>query len=215
MSKLLYVVGSPRQDASRSGAVAEAFLDTLRRADPELDVSILDLWREPLPEFDGDKAEAKMTVITGGTPEGAIATAWNAVTQVIDRFTSADQYLFTVPMWNGGVPYRLKLYIDILTQPGFLFGFDATTGYSALLQGKQAAVIYTSGVYGPGVAPSFGLDFHSKYFDWWLRFIGLTDVETIRYQPTLVTPDPDRAFNEAVAAARVAAGRFARPPRAA
>lgn len=215
MSKLFYVVGSPRQDASRSGAVAEAFLDTLRRAEPDLDVTILDLWREPLPEFDGDKAQAKMTVITGGTPEGTIATPWSAVTRIIERFTAADRYLFTVPMWNGGIPYRLKLYIDILTQPGFLFGFDVKQGYSGLLAGKRAAVIYTSGVYGPGVAPSFGLDFHSSYFDWWLEFVGLTKVETIRYQPTLLTADPDRDLAEAIAAARGAAARFGGAPRAA
>jgi FMN-dependent NADH-azoreductase len=215
MSKLLYIIGSPRQDASRSGAVAEAFLAAWRRAEPGLDVSVLDLWREPLPEFDGDKAQAKMTVITGGTPEGAAATAWEAVKRVIERFARADQYLFTVPMWNGGIPYRLKLYIDILTQPGFLFGFDPARGYSGLLGRKQAAVIYTSGVYAPGVAPAFGLDFHSSYFDWWLRFVGVTDVETIRYQPTLLTPDPERAFAEAVAGAEAAASRLARGSRAA
>jgi FMN-dependent NADH-azoreductase len=215
VSKLLYVVGSPRQDASRSGAVADALLAAWRRADPELEVSVLDLWREPLPEFDGDKAQAKMTVITGGTPEGVVATAWDEVKRVIEGFTRADQYLFTVPMWNGGIPYRLKLYIDILTQPGFLFGFDPTQGYSGLLEGKRAAVIYTSGVYGPGAAPSFGLDFHSSYFDWWLEFVGLTDVETIRYQPTLLTPDPEGALADAVAAAEAAAGRLAKGSRAA
>ena len=214
MSELLYIVGSPRRD-SHSGAVAEAFLAASRRADPGLEVSVLDLWQEPLPEFDGDKAQAKMTVITGGTPEGAVASAWQVVTRVIERFTQADQYLFTVPMWNGGIPYRLKLYIDIITQPGFLFGFDPTSGYSGLLEGKRAGVIYTSGVYGPGAAASFGLDFHSSYFDWWLKFIGLTEVETIRFQPTLLTPDPERGLAEAVAAAQAAAGRLARGSRAA
>ena len=214
MSALLHIVGSPRSD-SQSGAVAEAYLAAARRIDPGLEVSVLDLWREPLPEFDGDKAQAKMTVITGGTPEGAIATAWQVVTRVIERFTQADQYLFTVPMWNGGIPYRLKLYIDIITQPGFLFGFDPTRGYCGLLGGKRAAVIYTSGVYAPGVPASFGLDFHSSYFDWWLKFIGLTEVETVRFQPTLLTPDPEGALSAAVAAAQAAAGRLARNWRAA
>jgi FMN-dependent NADH-azoreductase len=205
MSKLLYVVGSPRGGASRSGAIADAYLTALRAQGPEPEVDVLDLWREPLPEFDGDKAAAKMTVIGGQTPEGAIATAWDQIVQVAARFTAADQYLFTVPMWNGNVPYRLKLYIDILTQPGLLFAFDPSTGYRGLLAGKRAAVVYTSGVYAPGVPPGFGLDFHATYFDWWLRFIGISDVERIRFQPTLLTTNPEAGLAEALAAAKRAA----------
>ncbi len=209
MRKLLYVVGSPRQLDSRSGKVAEVFLDTLRQKNPSVEVDILDLWQEPLPEFDGDKAAAKMTVITGGNLAGATATAWDAIVRVIERFTSADDYLFTVPMWNGGIPYRLKLYIDLLTQPGFLFGFDPATGYSTLLTGKRAVAIYTSGVYQPGVPPSFGADYHSSYFDWWLRSAGITDITTIRYQPTLLTADPEKDFMAITETTKQAAGLFA------
>ncbi len=211
MSKLLYVVGSPRGAESWSGAIADAYLVALRAHGPEPEIDLLDLWREPLPEFDGDKAAAKMTVIGGRTPEGTIATAWDHIVRIAARFTAADQYLFTVPMWNGNVPYRLKLYIDILTQPGLLFSFDPTSGYRGLLAGKRAVVVYTSGVYAPGVPPSFGLDFHSTYFDWWLDFIGISDVERIRFQPTLLTPNPEAGLSAAIADA----GRAARAMSAA
>jgi FMN-dependent NADH-azoreductase len=30
---------------------------------------------------------------------------------------TADAYLFSVPMWNAGVPYVLKQWIDIITEP--------------------------------------------------------------------------------------------------
>jgi FMN-dependent NADH-azoreductase len=203
MIRLLYVQGSPRGTDSHSAKVADAYLANRKG----LDVDRLDLWREPLPEFDGDKAAAKMTMITGGTLEGRAQTAWDAVTAVIDRFTAADEYLFTVPMWNGGVPYRLKLYIDILTQPGLLFGFDPAEGYDGLLAGKKATVVYTSGVYAPGAPPAFGSDFHATFFDDWLRFIGITDIETLRFQPTLLTADYDGALAAAVAeAARAGRG---------
>ncbi len=52
-------------------------------------------------------------------------------------------------MWNAGVPYILKQFIDVVSQPGMVFGFDAVAGYTGLLRGKKAAVIYTSAVYGP------------------------------------------------------------------
>ncbi|WP_428422427.1 FMN-dependent NADH-azoreductase [Methylibium sp.] len=209
MSKLLHVVGSPRQADSRSAAIAALFLETWRELDPLLEVDTLDLWQDPLPEFDGDKAAAKMTVITGAAHDQRTRTAWDLITGVAARFTSADAYLFTVPMWNGGIPYRLKLYIDILMQPGVLFGFDPDQGYRGLLTGKRAAAIYTSGVYESGLPAAFGMDFHSTYFDWWLRAIGIEHIESIRYQPTLRTAQPERVFERAANTARAAATRMA------
>lgn len=203
MTKLLYIKGSPRGNRSDSGKVAQSFLAT--RTSCELDT--LDLWHEKLPEFDGDKAAAKMTVITGGALEGPTITAWDEIVRIANRFTVADEYLFTVPMWNGGIPYRLKLYIDLITQPRILFGFDPAKGYSGLLSGKRATVIYTSGVYAPGVSPAFGSDFHSTYFSDWLRFIGISDVATVRFQPTLLTADPEASLKIAISEAAEAARR--------
>ncbi len=184
--KLLYVKGSPRGEKSTSARVAESFLSAYRTKNPGAQIEEIDLWQEALPEFDGDKAAAKLSFFGEGTLSEVGKNAWDQVVSIIQRFSAADDYLFTVPMWNGGIPYRLKLYIDILTQPGLLFGFDPATGYSGLLQGKRATAIYTSG--GPPAVA--GGDFHSAYFDYWLRFIGITEIATVRYQPTLMSNDP-------------------------
>ncbi len=188
--KLLFVKGSPRAEKSTSSRVAESFLTAYRDKNPGAQIDEIDLWQEPLPEFDGDRAAAKMSFFGEGTLDGARKTAWEEIVAIFQRFASADDYLFTVPMWNGGIPYRLKLYIDIITQPGLLFGFDPTAGYSGLLKDKRATAIYTSSVYAPGVAPAFGTDYHSTYFDGWLRFIGISEIADVRYQPTLLTADP-------------------------
>ena len=188
--KLLFVKGSPRGEQSTSARVAESFLTAYRTKNPNAEIDEIDLWQEALPEFNGDSAAAKMSFFGEGTLDGVRKTAWDRIGSITQRFTSADDYLFTVPMWNGGIPYRLKLYIDIMTQPGLLFGFDPVAGYSGSLQGKRATAIYTSGVYAPGVPPAFGVDFHSTYFNDWLRFIGISEVATVRYQPTLLTNDP-------------------------
>jgi FMN-dependent NADH-azoreductase len=50
----------------------------------------------------------------------------------------------------------LKQWIDIISQPGWLFGFTPDAGYSGLILGKKAAVIYTSGVYAPGAPLPMG-----------------------------------------------------------
>ena len=188
--KLLVVKGSPRGTSSKSGEVAAAYIAAYKAKNPNAIIDEIDLWQAPLPEFDGDRAAAKMSFFGEGSLEGARKTAWDEIVEITSRFTSADDYLFTVPMWNGGIPYRLKLYIDIMTQPGLLFGFDPAAGYSGLLKNKRATTIYTSGVYAPGVPPAFGNDFHSTYFNDWLGFIGITDMTTIRFQPSLLTADP-------------------------
>ena len=55
--------------------------------------------------------------------------------------------------------------------------------------------------------PAFGVDFHATYFDDWLRFIGIRDIEGIRFQPTLLTNDYDGDLAVAIAAAQAAARR--------
>ena len=211
MTKLLHIIASPRGPASRSNEIARAYIASLKAADPALQVDTLDLWREPLPEFGGDSAGAKMTFFGEGALEGAKKTAWDEVLRIAERFKAADRYVLAAPMWNGGVPYRLKLYIDILTQPGVLFGFRPEDGYFGLLSGKQATAIYTSGVYAPGVAEAYGVDFHSSYIEWWLRFIGVQRIQTIRFQPSLLTEDPAAGLRAAVAEAEALARAEAVP----
>lgn len=190
MTRILYISASPRGADSQSGKLAEAYLEAARAADPGVMIDRLDLWAEDLPEFDGDKAAAKMTFFGVGEMDGARQSAWDQIVTITERFTSADVYVLAVPMWNGGVPYKLKQYIDIITQPGLLFGFDPENGYSGLLSGKTARVFYTAGVYAPGAPAKYGADHHSTYIDWWLGFIGVEQIETVRFQPSLMTADP-------------------------
>ncbi len=191
MTKLLYIIASPRGEESKSTQLAQAHIGALKQADPTLEVDTLDLWQEDLIDFDGDKAAAKMTFFGVGEMDNTRQSAWDQVVEVTNRFTQADHYVFSVPMWNGGVPYKLKQYIDIITQPGLLFGFDPEQGYFGLLENKKASVFYTSGVYAPGAAPKYGSDYHSEYLDWWLNVVGISDIHTVRFQPSLVTADPE------------------------
>ncbi len=206
MTRLLFIKASPR-DESRSVQVAQAYLDALRARTPDLVVDTLALWNEPLPDFDGDRANAKLAVITGAGHDAAQRTQWDEITAIANRFAAADIYLFAVPMWNGGIPYRLKQYIDIIHQPGLLFGLDPAAGYFGLLQGKRAVLVYTSGAFSPAApSPAFGTDHHSTYMRAWLNQAGITDLAEIRYQPTLLDPDSDAAFARARAAAAALAG---------
>jgi FMN-dependent NADH-azoreductase len=202
MTRLLYISASPRGAASESLALAGAFLQAHQAARPDVQVDHMDLFDGSLPEFGRLAAGAKMAVLAGGQPSPDEAAAWDAARAVFDRFAAADAYLFSVPMWNAGVPYVLKHWIDIITQPGWVFGFTPTDGYTGLITGKKAAVVYTSGINTPGAPLAFGNDFHASFLSDWLRFAGITDVTEIRFQPTILTatPDEDRAAATARAA---------------
>jgi FMN-dependent NADH-azoreductase len=193
MTKLLYVQASPRRESSTSIRLADAYLSEIRTVNPDLEVDTIELWHEDLPAFDGDKAAAKMNLIGGQELAGAQKTAWDEVVAIANRFIVADRYLFAVPMWNGGIPYRMKQYIDLIHQPGLLWGLDPTTGYTGLLKGKQATLVMTAGAYGPPAYPSpaFGEDHQSTYLRAWLNQAGIVDIDEIRFQPTLLTAEPE------------------------
>ncbi|GAA0794482.1 FMN-dependent NADH-azoreductase [Spirilliplanes yamanashiensis] len=205
MSTLLHISASPRGERSESLAVAATYLDAFRAEHPDVAVESWDLWDGTLPAFGPDAAAAKMAVFAGQEPTGAAAAAWAAARAAFARFDAADRYLFSVPMWNAGVPYILKQFIDVVSQPGLVFGFDPATGYTGLLRGKRAAVIYTSAVYGDGRGPAFGADFQQPFFDDWLRWAGITDVTSVQLRPNLATADAAAARERAHAAARDAA----------
>lgn len=187
--KALHIIASPRGRGSVSRQLSEEIVSGLRDARPDVEVDEWDLWSDQPPPFGPDHVAAKMAVIDGADPTGDPRTAWDEIRRSVDRFTGADVYVIGVPMWNNGIPWPLKLLIDTVTQPGLLFRFDPGTGYSGLLTGKRAAVVYTSRVFHPGAPPAFGRDFHSTYFDDWLRFAGITDVQSVRLQPTRPASD--------------------------
>ncbi len=209
MTRLLHISSSPRGGASESLQIANAFLDSYRETHPDADVETWDLWDGSLPAFGSAAAGAKMTVFGGGSPKGEQANAWQAARAAFGRFDAADRLLFSVPMWNASVPYILKQFIDVISQPGMVFGIDPQTGYSHLLEGtgRKAVVIYTSAVWGPSLGREFGTDFHSTYFDDWLRWTGITDISDLRYHPTL-TGDADSERRATHDAAREAGRTF-------
>jgi len=213
MTKLLYLKASPRGPESKSAALAEAYLAARLARQPGLEVDRIDLAKEHLPEYDGDKVAAKMTVIMGQANEGAQKTAWDEITEIAERFIAADVYLIATPMWNGAIPYKFKHYIDLIHQPGLLWGLDPQTGYFGLLENKTAVLSLTSGAYGPDMpSPAFGVDHQSSYLRFWLNQAGVSDIEEIRFQPTLLNADPDAAFRSAIATAEALARTAAARP---
>lgn len=188
MAKLIYVKASPRKERSHSSKVAKHFLDAYKAAHPQDTIEELDLWNMDLPPFDGDTINAKYAVIHQKPLEKGQQEAWDKVKAMFQKFASADKYLFSIPMWNFGIPYRLKHYIDILTQPGLAFNMTPEGGYVGLITGKPAVIVYSSGgSYRPGTGAE-GYDFERPYMKAWLQFIGFKDIKEVIVDGTLGDP---------------------------
>lgn len=209
MTSLLHISASPRGEKSESLAIASTFLDAFGGVRPDIVIDTWDLWDGSLPEFGPAAAGAKMQVFAGEDPVGPQQEAWHRARLTYERFAAADLYLFSVPMWNAGVPYILKQFIDVVSQPGMLFAFDPEAGYTGLLRGKRAAVVYTSAVYGPERGPAFGADFQQPYFEDWMRWIGIDDITSVFFRPDLATADAPAGRRRAHEDARRAAVTFA------
>ncbi|MFH1652769.1 MAG: NAD(P)H-dependent oxidoreductase [Pseudomonadota bacterium] len=198
MSKLLYIKASPREGRSHSIKVADAFVEAYKRAHPKDNVEVIDLFNEKIAELDLQAVNAKYAIMHGEKASKEELNAWKGVEKHIEQFKFADKYLFAVPMWNFGIPYKLKQYIDIIVQPTYTFAFSPESGYSGLITGKPALAIYSrGGEYKPGT-PAENFDFQKKYFEAFLGFIGFTDIRSIVVEPTLAGgPDMAKAKDKA------------------
>jgi FMN-dependent NADH-azoreductase len=209
MSTLLYIKTSPRADRSYSQAVADAFVEAYKQANPTDTVTTIDLSTRKLPSFDGFALQAKYSILHGGQPSGEEKEAWRVIEEVIEEFKSADKYVFATPMWNFSLPYTLKHYIDVITQPGYTFSFSPEEGYKGLVAGKPVFVSYARGGEYPPGSPTEPYDFQTKYLEGWLGFIGFTDIRPLVIEPTLSGPDAaGRKRDAAIEKAREMARSF-------
>jgi FMN-dependent NADH-azoreductase len=195
MSKLLYIQSSPRGTRSASTTVAEHYLKAYQTEHPEATIETLDLWKTSLPEFDGATIDAKYAILHGQSATPEQQAAWQKVVQIAEHFKTADHYLISLPMWNFGIPYKLKHYLDVLLQPGLTFSFTPAEGYKGLVTGKPITVVYArGGAYGPGTGAE-SYDFQSGYMKQALGFIGFTEIREIFVEPTLArTTSKDEAI---------------------
>jgi FMN-dependent NADH-azoreductase len=164
--------------------VADAFAATYKAKHPADKVEILNLFTANLPSFDGLTIQGKYNIMHGKEFSPEQKKAWEAVVKIIEHFKSFDKYVLAVPMWNFGIPYRLKQYLDVIIQPTYTFNVS-DKGYEGLVKNKPAVVIYArGGSYDKGT-PSEAYDMQTKYLELALGFIGFTNIQSILVDPTL------------------------------
>ncbi|MDA9526902.1 FMN-dependent NADH-azoreductase [Bradyrhizobium sp. CCBAU 25338] len=195
MAKLLHLTCSPRVE-SESSAGARIFLDGFRQARPDWDVDVVDIWRERMPEFTGPIVEAKYARMKAQAFNDTQRDSFAEAERMALRFSLADRVLISTPMWNFGIPYKLKQWFDIIVQPGLTFRFDPSHGYFPLLQDRPTLVIIASGSdFATGMNRG-RTDMATPYLREILRFIGISNVRFVLIGPTTGPQQPIDAARE-------------------
>jgi len=195
MPKLFHLSCSPRED-SESSAAARAFLDRFRQAQPDFEIDVMNLWKDYLPEFEGYVLEAKYARINGRDFTASQRDAFAVAERIAVRFALADRVLISTPMWNFSIPYKLKHWIDVITQPGLTFRFDPAQGYLPLLKDRPTVIIVASGSDFITGMNRGRVDMATPYLREALRFVGIGDVRFVPVGPTTGPVEPIRIARE-------------------
>ena len=185
MSRLLYLQTSPRGKRSYSNRVGDAFAKAYRKSHSADEVVTVNLFEKDLPPFDGPAVQAKYALLQGQEHTVEERGIWKQVEAVIEEFLAADKYLVAAPMWNFSIPYRLKLYVDNLVQPGYTFSFSPEQGYQGLVTGKPLCFVLSRGGAYTGNVDAEALDLQKRYLETIFGFIGFTDIRFILVESTL------------------------------
>lgn len=182
MRRLLHIIATPRGDESRTLRVTRSFLDRFRERYPDCVIDELNLFKTKLPELTVKRVDGKYTLLGGKDLSEDQVRAWKEIVAHIDRFRASDTYAISAPMWNFGIPYLLKQYLDIIVQPKYLFRYT-DKGPEGLLKDKKMLIVTSrGGDYSEG-SPSRAYDLQEPYLRTVLGFVGLTDITFINAQP--------------------------------
>ena len=196
--KLLHIDASILGANSASRRLSGAVVESLKKADPGLELVYRDLAAQPLAHLSGEYLAAGQ----GAVPESAALQQDIAAGQaVLDEFLAADTVVIGAPMYNFTIPSQLKAWIDRILVAGKTFRYDAQ-GSEGLAGNKRVIIaISRGGFYGAGTPLAVG-EHLETYLRWVFGFIGVTSPEFISADGIQVGPEyREKALASALQAA--------------
>ncbi len=180
--KLLYIEASVNKEKSRSIALAQYFIRKYKEKYTTAEIDTWDIWNSLLPEIKSYRLEE-----WDQGPEGAGQSyfdkeAWYHAERCIHRFMDVDDYLIALPVWNFGIPYRMKHFIDIITQPGHTFFYDLKTKPKELFLNKSCTVIFFDVSLLSNRYPKEQENPQVSYIFQWLNFLGFKNINTVFFE---------------------------------
>lgn len=188
MASVLVVKGHPlTAEESRTVKALTSFLTSYKENHPDDEVTVLELYRDDIPEIDEEllsgwealRAGAEFTSLSESQQQKI--ARFNELTE---QFLAADKIVIANVLWNLNIPTKLKAWFDTVNVAGKTFRYTEN-GPEGLVTGKKALHIQSNGgVYN-------GQDFASQYVKGILNFVGIDQVEQLFIEG--IDYDPDRA----------------------
>jgi len=204
---LLHIDSSILGSHSVTRRVTAAIVDTLKKANPQIEITYRDLAATPPPHM-------TLASLPGDHPSSAFAGPLDPAGQrvrdesqrILDEFMAADIVVLGVPMYNWSIPTQLKAWIDIIVVPGKTFTYGPHGPEKGLVGDKRFIVAVARGVfYGPETS-AISAEHTETYLRTVLSFIGVNDPEFVVAEGVTAG---DRNKAHALASALDAAARLA------
>jgi len=168
MKKVLYIKANPKDDqASKTFQMSESFINAYKLANPEDEITTLDLYAEGIKFLDSQM------LVDMFTKKDTIMHKY------AHQFADADRFVIAAPLWNLGMPAILKAYFDYVTMKDVTFYYSAT-GAVGMLSGKGKKVMYIvsrGGDYDSEQMASY--DTAKRYITTIMGFMGVQDITTL------------------------------------
>lgn len=192
---ILHVISSPRGSESFSIKLGHGLVAKLQAANPGSTVQVRDLATTPFPQLEEAKLASFFTPAEHRSP--AQQEAARHSDEAIAEVMAADVIVMGAPLYNFGIPSTLKAWIDHICRAGITFRYTET-GPEGLVKGKKVYVALSSGgVYSEG--PYAAYDFVAPYLHTVLGFLGMTAVDVVRVEGTMVPGVKETALEKALA----------------
>jgi len=188
MSHILLITSSPRGEGSLSARFGTEIAEGIQTRSGGT-LTVRDLATNPVPHITPAYIHGRVTAPDARTPEQSDAVGF--AQSLVDELKAADVVVLSSGMINFGLPSPLKAWFDHVTWPSVTFSYDGN-GPKGLLSGKKVYLVTAAGgVFSEGAYAPF--DFQTNYLLHLLGFIGLTDVELVRVEGTVLGPDSAKA----------------------
>ena len=170
MASVVVVKGHPlTAQESRSVKALTTFLTSYKENHPEDEVTVLELYRDDIPEIDEEllsgwealRAGAEFSTLSESQQQKI--ARFNELT---DQFLAADKIVIANALWNLNIPTKLKAWFDTVNVAGKTFRYteNGPEGYN-------------------------GQDFASQYVKGILNFVGIDQVDQLFIEGIDYTPD--------------------------
>jgi FMN-dependent NADH-azoreductase len=196
--RILQINSSLYSANGQSSRLADEFVATLRTENPDAELVVRDLAREPVPHLDEPRFQAFLEKPEKRNDFQKSVIAYSDA--LIGELRRADVIVLGLPMYNFGVPSQVKSWFDHIARAGETFKYSEK-GPVGLLTGKKAYVLAVRG----GLYAGTPADTQTGYVRLFLGFLGITDVEFIYAEGLAISAE---SREKALAAARARIGEF-------